>query len=218
MNRLDIIQSVIDRIKAKTYIEVGVEGGITFFPIKIKRKIAIDPKSQIAHLCDNITSQFFKMTSDTFFEEHSDVCIKNGIDVAFIDGMHTYKQSLKDFNNCLQYLNNGGVIIIHDCSPTTKVSATIPIEKAEKMDGWNGLWCGNVWKTIIRLRSTQNDLNIFVVNEDYGVGVITRGKPEDMLNYSINDIDNMTYKDLDINRKEILNLKEFEYFDNLYNK
>ena len=76
------------------------------------------------------------------------------------------------------------------------------------------MWCGDVWKTIVRLRSERRDLNIFVFDYDYGVGVITRGEPEGMLSFTEEEIDKMTYEDLEKNRKNFLNLKEASFFEN----
>ena len=64
-----------------------------------------------------------------------------------------------------------------------------------------------VWKTIIHLRSTKCNLKIFVLDCDYGLGIITKEKPKKLLEYTPAEIKNLTYKDLDCNRKNLLNLK-----------
>ncbi len=221
MTRLDVIQNIINKVKAKTYIEIGVRSGTVFLPIKVSNKIGIDPDYQIPrraklrYLFTILNSKFLTMTSDIFFDKYADKYLKDGIDVAFIDGMHTYEQSLKDVGNCLKYLNKNGVIVLHDCNPVSKTGTITPIELAQKEIDYSGAWWGNVWKTIINLRSTRSDLNIFVVKEDHGLGIIIKDKAEGMLNYSVQDIDELDYETLDNNRIKMLNLKEFKYLDDI---
>jgi len=224
MDRLNVIQMIVDKVKAKTYLEIGVRSGTVFLPLKVSNKIGIDPDFQIPrreklfHAITLIKSHFLKMTSDVFFDKYADGYLKNGIDVVFIDGMHTYEQSLKDVNNCLKYLNENGVIVLHDCNPVSKTGTIVPLELAQKESDYTGAWWGDVWKTIINLRSTRDDLNIFVLNEDHGLGMVRKGKPDNSLGYSVNDIDVLKYDDLDADRINMLNLKEFESVESLFLK
>jgi hypothetical protein len=41
MNRLDVIQQIIDRIKAKTYLEIGVKKGKVFLNVKAKKRLRL---------------------------------------------------------------------------------------------------------------------------------------------------------------------------------
>ena len=45
--RVRIIQEIINHIKAKTYLEIGVQNGSTFLRIRAPKKIAIDPSIKI---------------------------------------------------------------------------------------------------------------------------------------------------------------------------
>jgi hypothetical protein len=196
MNRIDVINNCIKQINAKSYLEIGTSLGETFFSIKCLHKIGIDPfvdlnKMPPARLklrwllykFNNLLhddfyrrSQTFLMTSDEFFERLANPIIyPRNLDVAFIDGLHTYQQALKDIENCLKYLSPKGVIIIHDCKPTTEAMAypakSFEDAKSKNLPGWTGEWCGDVWKVIPKLRE-RSDLKIEVLNYDYGLGVI----------------------------------------------
>lgn len=151
--------------------------------------------------------RYFELTSDDFFRRKSRLLSRYKIDVAFIDGLHDYKQSLRDVLNTLNCLETFGVIVMHDCNPPSEIIATplsmyVPKSKP---------WTGDVWKTIVHLRSLREDLNVFVLDCDWGIGIITRGKPENMLDYFITDIEQMSYRDLSVQRKSFLNLKEPDY-------
>lgn len=223
MDRITFIQEIINRKKAKTYLEVGVAGGDIFLKIRAKNKIAVDPKFMISKkrkirsilkYFPNIFNKYYEVTSDDFFKTNLSIFTYD-LDVVFIDGLHTYNQSLKDAQNCLRFLKEDGIIIMHDCNPPF-ASAAYPAmswEHAESLQlaGWTGAWCGDVWKTIAYLRSTQSNLRICVLDFDYGLGIITKGIPESILDYSKEDIDKLSYTDLEKNRRKILNLKDMGY-------
>ena len=44
---------------------------------------------------------------------------KERFDCIFIDGLHTFEQSLKDFYNAWEVLNKGGAVVFHDTNPVT---------------------------------------------------------------------------------------------------
>lgn len=43
MLRSEVLQPLIDLSKRKRYLEIGVEGGITFQAICAEKKVAVDP-------------------------------------------------------------------------------------------------------------------------------------------------------------------------------
>ena len=153
------------------------------------------------------------MTSDDFFATESELLANHGLDLVLVDGLHTYEQSLKDVLNSLKYLNDGGVIVIHDCHPSSEAAAYPVQSEARNIPGWKGAGMGDVWKTIVYLRSLQPDLNVFVLNCDCGLGIVTKGTPENMLEYSEEDIAHLTYKDFEPNKERLLNLKRPDYFN-----
>ena len=222
MDRLDVIQQIIDRTNAKTYLEIGVKKGKVFLNVKARKKIAVDPqikinlKRKIKFLPRNFSNffnQYYEMTSDRFFEKNSYILTKlNGISVAFIDGLHTYEQSLKDVINCLKFLKEDGIIVMHDCNPLSETQA-YPANSFEHFcsSSWTGNWSGDVWKTIAFLRSKRTDLNVFVLDCSHGLGIIRKGKPESTLEFTKADIDQLSYKDLERDRVKILNLKTVDY-------
>ena len=164
----------------------------------------------------NHKSEFYYETSDHFFANHAPLLFnETPIDVAFLDGLHTYHQTYLDVVNTLDFISRGGIILMHDCNPPTEAAAfpAPSLVEAAKLNlpGWINQWCGDVWKSIVRLRSTRNDLRVFVLDCDFGIGVVYRGKPEEKLDISIPEIENMTYRDLQKNRKQLLNLKPQNY-------
>jgi hypothetical protein len=221
MNRIEVIQKIIDKKKACSYLEIGVSDGYNFFRIKARKKIAVDPYFRFSKTRRrlwmiknpyNLSTKYYEVTSDDFF---SRLDRKLKFDLIFIDGLHTYGQSLQDVFNSLAHLDEKGLIIIHDCNPPHQEAAH-PAESGHdedtsKIPGRPGEWCGDVWKTICYLRSFRKDLKVFVLNCDYGLGMVLRGNPENHLNLRENEINEMSYEDLSTKRTPLLNLKEENY-------
>lgn len=214
INRTQVIQSIIDRTGKKVFLEIGVRHGANFLKIKAQKKIAVDPEFAMPGGTPvDDSSDFYEMNSDQFFTTQSNFLAQTGLDVVLVDGLHTYEQSLKDVLNCLIFLNNGGVIVMHDCNPKSE-SAAHPIRsEAMKMPGARGTWNGDVWKTIVYLRSLRSDLNVFTLECDQGLGMITKGTPENQLNYSEENIVHLKYENLNRDRAKLLNLKSPNYFN-----
>lgn len=223
MDRIKTINKLLELTKEKNYLEIGVFRGTCITKIKANKLYGVDPfPSPIFTLRKNFNNiKFYEMTSDDFFKnEIKKINLK--FDVIFIDGLHTHEQSLKDVINSLENLNTDGFIVLHDCNPTTKIMA-IPANSFDEVKNanknnveWTKEWCGDVWKTIVLLRTQRSDLDICVFNYDYGVGIIQK-KPSKKLELNINT-ENLTYEDLNRNRKELLNLKEEKEFETFLNE
>lgn len=205
-----------------------------FYRIKAPKKIAVDPQFLFAgrsklrknRLVNSLFygnhEYFYEETSDGFFSKHKQLFNTEKVDVALIDGLHTYAQVYIDIMNTLEILSPNGVMIIDDCNPPSAVVETPVVnsikevwEKAKKgeLPGWAGRWTGDVWKALVRLQSEREDLNIVTLDVDYGMAIITRGKNQNKVNFTLEQIKNFTYADLEKNRVQWLNLKDSDYLD-----
>jgi hypothetical protein len=235
MLRTDVIQKIIDKKKALRYLEIGVNNGDNFFPIEVAQKVAVDPSFAFsperkiewdAKNPYNAGAEYITATSDDFFAQ---AAATPPFDVVFIDGLHTYEQSLQDVLNSLDKLNDQGVIVMHDCKPP-HLGAACPaksLKEAEDMQNneetripeWTGEWCGDVWKTICYLRSYRKDLKVFVLDCDYGLGIVVKGKPDSDFDLSKETLAAMNYKEIINGEYKFLNLKDesylFEFLDTI---
>ena len=237
MNRFTLLQELIEKHGYQNFLEIGTHKGKTFLPLECKRKTAVDPNFKISipffiewlyKKPSNFKNRYFSMTSDAFFKKKSSYLKKNGgPDLVFIDGLHTFEASLKDVFNTLKYLDPKGTIVLHDCYPPTKASATpaVSLKEAAKMNipDWEGSWCGDVWKTIFYLRKHYMDLlNVQVLNTDLGLGLIS---PRGFNNLDIdiktdwfNKVDSLTYDELCSDPKNLIGLVDIDYFKHSANK
>ena len=67
MKRTDIIQLLIDKIKAKSYLEIGMGPGRNFKEIECSHKIAVDPQP-----FNNIVPVTHTLSSDDFFSQNQE--------------------------------------------------------------------------------------------------------------------------------------------------
>lgn len=191
VKRYDLTNYLIEQYNFVDYLEIGVAFGKCVRNVKVKNKDAVDPVVEVNVRCPEIN---YEMTSNEFFALEK---IQNKkYDVIFIDGLHETTQVDIDIQNSLKHLNEGGFILLHDCNPVSYESQLVP----RQATAWNG----DVWKSIVKLRCSDVDLDINVVDTDYGVGVISKGKNKKIDKFTLDEcLDWNTFSD---NKKYILNL------------
>jgi hypothetical protein len=219
-DRLLLIQTLMKQKKLRNYLEIGVFNGHIFFRVKSRFKVAVDPAFKFDRLRKigkvllnpfNFFNQYFQKTSDVFFAEDANrVFAEKKIQIALIDGMHEYEFALRDIENTLRHLADDGVIIVHDCNALTR-------ESSSSFSEWKagpgvGTWNGNIWKTILHLRTLRRDLTVFVLDCDHGLGIVTKGKPDYFLSYTREQIERFSFEEFNENRKDWIGLREPQYF------
>lgn len=158
------INKILSIIKGTKYLEIGVNQGFTFEGVSAKTKVGVDPVKKV------ITSKnevFFKMYSDDYFEIN-----RNKYDLIFIDGLHEYRQVLKDIVNALNTLTRTGIVLVDDVIPSDNIRASKKISlftESEKIDLIKGnfSWQGDVYKAIFLLTNLYTDtLNFATLIDD----------------------------------------------------
>lgn len=231
MTRIQVLNAIIKKKNVQNYLEIGVNRGKCLFNIVgTKKRFAVDPffnfslwKKVRACILNphTLKNDYFEVTSDAFFAENKALLEANILDLAFIDGLHTYEQSLLDTVNTLKYLDDNGVIVLHDCNPLDALAAhpAISIDHARKElenhKDWKNIWNGDVWKTIVYIRKNHPELSAFVLNTDHGLGFVFK-KPQGQLPEIFNTIDSIDTLDYDFlakHREDLLDLKPVSYFE-----
>lgn len=182
LTRTDIINILIRKFKFKTYLEIGVENGYNLANVECEYKLGVDPNVN--------TPAQIHLTSNEFFELN-----KKYFDIVFIDGLHTREQSMEDIANAMDVVKDDGIVVVHDCNP--------PEKRFQEGEPRDIDWTGEVWKTWVKLRGYDTN-NMFVVDTDFGVGVIESRISET----PVPEVQKLTYENLEKNRKEWLNLIE----------
>ena len=186
INRWDLIKRIIKEKKFNSYLEIGCDDDYSFSQIEVEKKIGVDPYS----------GGNYKGTSDEFFLKNSEC-----FDCIFIDGLHEYDQVYKDIINSLKFLNEGGIILLHDCLPPSIHQQAVPRYKRT--------WNGDVWKAIVNIR-TNADYDVVTCCIDHGVSIIRKQKNVDRLNLNINNFKNLKFKDFYYNYKKYMRLMDYK--------
>ena len=186
INRWDLIKRIIKQKKFNSYLEIGCDDDYSFSQIEVEKKIGVDPYS----------GGNYKGTSDEFFLKNSEC-----FDCIFIDGLHEYDQVYKDIINSLKFLNEGGIILLHDCLPPSIHQQAVPRYKKT--------WNGDVWKAIVNIR-TNADYDTVTCYIDHGVSIIRKQKNVDRLNLNINNFKNLKFKDFYYNYKKYMRLMDYK--------
>ena len=177
--RWDLIEYLIKKNNYTNYLEIGCDQNQLFSKVIIENKIGVDP----------VSGGNIRKTSDDFFRENNDK-----FDIVFIDGLHTYEQVKKDILNSIDFLNQNGIILVHDCMPDSLGKQAVPRYKMQ--------WNGDVWKAIVDLRQKE-DLDIYTCEMDQGIGIISKKKNSSPLSLN-KPIHKIKFKDYFDNYKEYM--------------
>jgi predicted O-methyltransferase YrrM len=143
--------------KPASYVEIGVETGASLrFAQSPTKAVGIDPDIRITHTQESWV-KLFKQTSDDFFASKDLAHILEGLplDMAFIDGLHTFDQALRDFIHIERYAHAETVVAFHDIFPVTPVTAARERQSI--------FWLGDTWKVVLILKELRPDLKIITV-------------------------------------------------------
>tara|TARA_B100001093_G_scaffold270005_1_gene258102 strand:+ start:3689 stop:4405 length:717 start_codon:yes stop_codon:yes gene_type:complete len=185
-NRKYIVQDIINIKKYTRYLEIGCFDDELFNVINIDHKIGVDP----------VSGGTIRLTSDQFFREN-----KEFFDCVFIDGLHTYDQVKKDIRNSLKFLNENGIILLHDCLPNNFYEQATP--RCQYM------WNGDVWKAIVECRTDKN-LDVYTCYADFGIGVIFKKPNKNLLNYPKKDYSELKFEEYHQDNRNLMNIIEYE--------
>ncbi|MBN1325336.1 MAG: glycosyltransferase [Alphaproteobacteria bacterium] len=170
ISRTYIINKLIFDNNLCSYLEIGVSNPYAnFLSISCEKKVSVDPCLECEYFPKETIEGFkpfitHQTTSDSFFKNNHE-----SFDIVFIDGDHSFKQSLKDLNNALKIIPVGGFVILHDAMPND-YDCTQIINFNNKLP-----YNGEVWKTVISaISAAGKNLQIGTFPYDFGVTVIKK--------------------------------------------
>lgn len=144
-------------LRPGVYLEIGVAQGRT---IALARPptiaIGVDPEPSLV-VKASTTTHLCVETSDAFFARDgvSALVGDRRVDFAFIDGLHTFDQALRDFVNVETCSTPRSVIVLHD---------TLPLdEPTQRRVRETPFWTGDTWKMVLCLREWRPDLEVFTI-------------------------------------------------------
>lgn len=197
ITRTVLINTLIQKFGYMSYVEIGVnDPGANFDWIKCDNKQGVDPVP--------LRADIIGKTSDNYFEGLDKQC---KFDLIFIDGLHHYEQVIRDINNSLNHLALAGAIVCHDMLPVNEEMQKVPRGTQE--------WTGDCWKAWAHFRMNDKNFDMKVVDTDYGLGVIKRGKQE--LFRAPVSVDKMDYTFFSQYKQKLMNIIDVNTFVELLN-
>jgi hypothetical protein len=164
IDKYQLLLQIHEELSPDFYFEIGVQHGVSLSLVKCK-SLGIDPMPQITKPLST-KAKVIQVTSDKFFEELADEYLSTPPDLVFIDGMHLFEYTLRDFVNVEKYSAPWTIIVIDDVFPCHPAQA----ERRRRTKTWTG----DVWKLYKVLQEYRTDLSLLPINANpTGVLVVT---------------------------------------------
>ncbi len=170
------LRAVAGLIGAQSYLEIGVHLGLTFHALDLPRMDGVDPDF-LFDLADHARDgrRYFPVTSDAFFAGPP---VGGPYDLIFLDGLHVFTQTFRDFCASQAVAHAGTVWLIDDTGPNDIFSAIPDQDRAIELREAHGLtsraWNGDVFKTVFALHD-------FFPSFDYRTIVGPGGRPQTLV-------------------------------------
>ena len=221
IDRSTMINEFLGLFENPSYLEIGVNKGETFNKITAARKVAVDPKFLFDTTSYSVTGKvdFYEMRSDTFFSEIAGSL--QAYDVVFIDGLHTFEQTLRDLLNAMMFSTPKSIMVIDDVLPDS-YDASLPDldqvyrlhnEAAKSGAHWpsSSSWMGDVFKIPFFIESFLSQFSYATVRETQGQTVVWREvRPVTALvSRSMETIARLDYRDTVLGRGSF-NIQSFD--------
>lgn len=191
--RTELMNLLIEEFKLQTYLEIGLQNKKSNFDkinIKDNFKVSVDP--------DINANATFQFTSDEFFKKNRITPLVFTFDLIFIDGLHHANQVKKDFENSMEFLNDGGFIVLHDCNPAEEIYSLVPRQSK--------LWNGDVYKFASTLK-LYSGIKYITADTDHGCCIVRKAKKYNST-FSVQDetINAITWDYFIKNKEHLINL------------
>lgn len=138
-----------------TYLEVGVARGQTFLNVDVPNRTGVDPSFGFdLEAVTNPTTILVQERSDDYFRSLDP---SQMFDLVFLDGLHTFEQTYRDFCSVLAHAHRQTVILVDDTLPSDPWSAlpdldrSIRLRRQAKVPG--SPWHGDVYKVVAAIHS-----------------------------------------------------------------
>lgn len=211
MTKAPQINALLLSLKRQTsYLEIGVQEGITFDAVDAHRKTAVDPRFLFEAVSDS-TKRYHQVPSDVFF---SSIAKDERFDVIFIDGLHTFEQTLRDFVNATSFLADDGYILIDDVKPSSFAASLRDSKKAQLvkliLGEKSGSWMGDVFRLVYFIDSFFQQFRFQLIDPEDCKLVVWRDQREISTERRVRDIAALGYRDAIEDFESLFTIMNFE--------
>ena len=180
MKRSAFLNRLLAGSPQASYLEIGVHEGETFHAVDAARKVGVDPAFSFDWKQaerENPGTRCHQMTSDAYFGGGSGEPIEP-FDVVFIDGLHTFEQTLRDLLNAITVLRPDGVIVLDDVLPNSQIAAfkdwADVVRHRALGEPWDGSWMGDVYRLVFFVETFMQSWSYRCVGDVFALAVMWR--------------------------------------------
>jgi hypothetical protein len=120
---------------------------------------------------------YHEVASDTYFSRLKPK--GEMFDVIYLDGLHTFDQTLRDLLNSIECLKPNGVIVVDDVMPSSYAASLPDWDESIRFRGLIGdpdqSWMGDVYRLVFFVRDYLTAFRYASLRENHGQTVLWRG-------------------------------------------
>jgi hypothetical protein len=201
LTRVQSVQGFLDLYANPSYLEIGVNKGDTFHGVRARRKVAVDPRflfNERAGSDDSVIVQYHEVTSDTYF---GTIASQNDrFDLIYIDGLHTFEQTLRDLLNSTSFLSPTGILLIDDVIPNSYEAAIPDMGTARAVLAFvhrdDPSWMGDVFKLVFFVQTFMQQYSYATITENHGQLVMWRAPRPRVISRRIVEFGHLEFSDV----------------------
>jgi hypothetical protein len=210
--RFERLNALAQLNSAGRYLEIGVSKGTTFKQVNVHYKVAVDPVFQF-NTADyaNDHTIFHKVTSDAFFSKLAPA--HGQFDLIYIDGLHTFEQTFRDFCASLGHCHARTIWLLDDTCPTSFLAAIrsrrVSLRTRKIIGIRDRKWMGDVFKVVLAIHDFFPEFS-YATFPGHGQTVVWRQTRDDFAPTwdSLARITRMRYRDFSRFRDSHLKIME----------
>jgi Methyltransferase domain len=175
-NKTDLIHIISGRVKLRNYLHLCTPtAGCRFGEIDRAR---FNTARRLMYVCPTDFDDGLPIDHKIadFDIERALTALKlsaDKVDICLVDAFHTYDCTTRDLTFAYELLADGGVLVVHDCSPPNEAWASPTFAPGD--------WCGESYRSYLDFVLTRDDLDYCTVDVDYGCGIIFKNRIADMV-------------------------------------
>ena len=205
--RKQVIQACLDLFPEPTYLEIGVWKGKTLFPVTAVSKTAVDPAFafDLGEMREKHSdTHFFEVTSDDFF---ASLDSSTHYDVIYLDGLHTFEQTLRDLLNSILFVKEESIIIIDDVYPSSYHSSLPDVRAAkllrQAMGSTDSSWMGDVYKLTLFIETFLQQYSYGMVSDNHGQLIMWRKPRQTVAKRTVEEVARCPFETLHVEQQAL---------------
>jgi hypothetical protein len=174
-NKTDLIHLISKKLKLRNYLELCTPtAGRRYGEIERARFRTARRLMYIAMDFDDGMPIDYKIADFDIEDAVAELKLSTDkVDICLVDAFHTYECTTRDLTCAYELLADGGVLLVHDCSPPNEAWASPTFTSLD--------WSGESYRSYLDFVLTRDDLDYCTVDVDYGCGLIFKNRTVDMV-------------------------------------